>query len=189
MKLVLASSSQARRKALDLLGLQYEVIPSHFDEKSIRDSDPLVLAKKLSEAKALEVGKMSPDAAVVVAADLFVTLDNKIFEKPGTVKDAVDMLKTFSDRRLDIIAGLAVLNTETAKMLSTVEVCTVKFRELTDNEIMNYVAKYPVMQFAGAFDGDGMLRFADHLQGNYNFQSGLPMNKLILFLRENGLSV
>ncbi len=189
MKIILASQSQARRKALNLLGLQYEVIPSHFDEKSIRDSDPLVLAKKLSEAKALEVGKVSFDAAVVVAADLFVTLDNKIFEKPRTVKEAVDMLKTFSDKRLDIIAGLAVLNTETTKMLSTVEVCRVKFRKLTDEEIQNYTTRHPVMQFAGAFDGDGMLRFAEHLEGNYNFQSGLPMNKLILFLRQNGLSV
>ncbi len=188
MRLILASQSQPRRKALDLLGLQYEVIPSHFDEKSIRNDDPLQLARKLSEAKALEIGKNNQDA-LIVAADSFITLNKKIYEKPANNNEAIEMLETFSGKNLEMISGLAVLNTAKNKMLSTVESCTIKFRKLTEGEIADYVARYPVTRFAGAFDGDGVVRFADHLNGNYNFQTGLPMNKLILFLRENGLQV
>jgi predicted house-cleaning NTP pyrophosphatase (Maf/HAM1 superfamily) len=43
MRAVLASESQSRRRALDILGLTYEVRPSAIDEKSIRDSDPAAL--------------------------------------------------------------------------------------------------------------------------------------------------
>lgn len=43
MKVVLASESQSRKRALDILGLTYEIHPSTIDEKSIRDSDPAAL--------------------------------------------------------------------------------------------------------------------------------------------------
>jgi septum formation protein len=55
MRIVLASESQSRKRALDILGLAYETCPSGLDEKSIRDSDPIALVRKLAEAKARKV--------------------------------------------------------------------------------------------------------------------------------------
>ena len=52
MKIVLASESPFRRRALDMLGLEYEVSPSRIDEKAIRDENPLELTRKIAEAKA-----------------------------------------------------------------------------------------------------------------------------------------
>jgi predicted house-cleaning NTP pyrophosphatase (Maf/HAM1 superfamily) len=43
MKVVLASESQSRKRALDILGLTYEDHPSTIDEKSMRDSDAVAL--------------------------------------------------------------------------------------------------------------------------------------------------
>ena len=40
MKIVLASESASRRRAMDILGLIYEVHPSRIDEKAIREEDP-----------------------------------------------------------------------------------------------------------------------------------------------------
>lgn len=188
MEIILASQSSFRRKALDLLGLQYEVIPSHFDEKTLRHNDPVQLAKQLSEAKAREVGKNHKEA-LVIAADLFVTLNGKIYEKPASAEEAVEMLGAFSGRELEIISGLAVYNAISGRMLSCAETCTVKFRKLTEFEIQDYVSRYPVVKFAGAFDVDGLMRFGEHINGNYGFATGLPMNKLIEFLRENGVKV
>ena len=55
MKLILASESQSRKRALDLLGVPYEVRPAAIDEKAIRDPGPAALTKKLAEAKAWKV--------------------------------------------------------------------------------------------------------------------------------------
>ena len=44
MKVVLASESQSRKRALDMLRLTYEH-PSTIDEESIRDTDPAALTK------------------------------------------------------------------------------------------------------------------------------------------------
>lgn len=187
MQIILASQSLFRRKALDILGLQYKVIPSNFDEKSLRHSDPLELAKKLAEAKALEVGKNNA-SAIIIAADLFVTLNGKIYEKPANEKEAVEMLAAFSSNSIEIISGLAVYNTASKKMLSSTDTCTAKFRKLNNHEIQDYVSRYPVTKFAGAFDSDGLLRFAESVNGT-SFQTGMAINHLILFLRENRVKV
>src|SRR5260370_38527545 len=97
MKVVLASESQSRKRALDILGLTYEIHPSTIDEKSIRDSDPAALTKRLAEAKARKVASAFDDA-VVVSADAVVGKNSKIFEKrPGT-KEGVQILHEMSCR-------------------------------------------------------------------------------------------
>jgi septum formation protein len=188
MKIILASQSIFRKHALDILGLNYETIPSKFDEKSVRDHNPQALAKKLSEAKAKEIGRNKSNA-IVIAGDLFVVFKQKIYGKPQNKPEALRMLKSFSGNWLHIIAGVAVYNSKTKQMLSSVQKYAVKFRNLMDYEIKNYIARYPVLTFSAAFDGDGLLRFAEHVEGNYPFLTGFPMQALIILLRKNGLRV
>ncbi|MBI4214533.1 septum formation protein Maf [archaeon] len=188
MRIILASQSVPRRKALDILGLKYDVIPSSVDEKAIRDTDPYALARKLSEAKAKAVGESNP-SSLVIAADCLVVCDQKVYEKPASTDEALRMLKGFSGKTVEIIGGLAVYNSTNGKMLSTVEKDIVKFRQLTDHEVKDYVSRYHVTKFAGGFDGDGLVRFAESCSGKNCFLLALPMNELILFLKENGVTV
>ena len=188
MRIILASESKFRKKALEILGLKYETQPSDLDEKSIRDSDPYKLAKKLSEAKAKDVGNKE-SGSIIIAGDLFIVFNDKIYEKPADEKEAFDMLKSFSGNKSDIICGVAVYNSKSKKMLSSAEKSTVKFRKLKDYEIKDYISRYPVLKLSAAFEGDGLLRFAESIEGKYPFLAGLPLNELILFLRENGLKV
>jgi MAF protein len=188
MRVVLASESQSRRRALDILGLRYEVCPSAIDEKSIRDSDPAALTKKLAEAKAWKVAGALQDA-VVVSGDAVVAKDGKILEKPRSNEEAWEFLRKLSGSAFQFVTSLAVLRSDTRKMLSTVEVSEIKFRQLIEPEIRDYVGRYPVLRFAGAFEGDGVLRFADSVSGSYNFVTALPVSRLAVFLREQGVEV
>jgi len=74
-------------------------------------------------------------------------------------------------------------------MLSTVETSQIKFRRLEDHEVHDYVSRYPVLRDAGAFEGEGVLRFADSVAGSYNFITALPVSRLAVFLREQGIEV
>ena len=188
MKIILASQSSSRKKALDLLGLEYEIVPSNIDEKAIREDDPYKLARMLSEAKARGVGEKQENS-IIVAGDLIATVNGKLFEKPKDKKDAFEMLKMFSGNEMNILGGLAVYNSKTKKMLSYVGKCTVKFRGLTGPEIKDYISRHPVLKFGAALDDDGLLRFIEHLEGEYVIRTAFPMNKLIPFLRENGVKV
>ncbi len=188
MRIILASQSPFRKHALDVLGLSYKTIPSNIDESLIRHKNPNRLAQLLSEAKAKRIGQEQQNS-IIIAADLFVVHKNKIFEKPDDEDHAKEMLGSLSGERFDIITGLAVYNSDTGRLLSTSESCKVKFRNLSDFEINDYVSRYPAVKCAAAFEADGLLRFAEHIQGNYNFKTAIPVNKLILFLRENGINI
>jgi septum formation protein len=188
MKIVLASGSQSRRKALDLLGLAYEIYPSAIDEKTIRDSDPAALTQKLAEAKAWKIADSVQDA-IIISGDAVVSKNGRIFEKPQSNKEAAEFLRELSGSTFHFVTSLAVIRTDTRRMLSTVESSEITFRPLADAEIRDYIAKYPVMNFAGAFEGDGVLRFAERVAGSYNFITALPVSRLAVFLRELGVEI
>ena len=187
MRIIVASQSQFRKKAFATLGLEFETVPSNFDEDSIQDGDPKELARKLAEAKARTVGEHHE--AIILSGDLFIVFEGNIYGKPKDEIEAFEMLKTISGNEFEILSGVAVYNSKNQNMLSTVEVTKVRFREMSDEEINKYISSYPVCKFAAAFDGDGMLRFAEHVEGAFVFTAGWPMNRVILFLREQGVDV
>ena len=188
MKIVLASESQFRRRALDMLGLAYETCPSGIDEKTIRDNNPAELTRKLAEAKAWKVAGERPDA-VVVSGDAVASKGDRIFEKPRSKAEAAQFLRELSGSEFQFVTALAVFHSQTRRMLSTVETSDISFRPLVDREIEAYISKYDVLSYAGAFESDAVLRFADRISGSYNFVTALPVSRLIVFLREQGVDV
>ena len=187
MKIILASKSRDRKKALDIIGLKYSVKPSNFDEKSIRNKSPKKLALLLAKAKALTF--KDEKNAIIISGDLFIVFKNKIYEKPTTKKQAFNMLKGFSGKIVKIIASTVVLNTKTKRILSSVDTHKMKFRKLTDYEIKNYISNNPVMDFSAGFDGNGQLRFGKSGTGSYAYMTALAIDKVIEFLRKNNINV
>jgi MAF protein len=186
MRIILASQSPFRKKALDLLGLKYETIPSNFDEKTIREKNPMLLAKKLSEAKARTVGANEKDA-IIISADHFVVFNGRIIEKPVSKQEAISFWQSFSGKKIDIVAGVSVYNSSTKKMNSAVGKHTVKWRKIEPYEMEDYVSRYPVTTLAAGFEGDALLRFAEKSHGEYPFLTGLPLSRLVFLLRKNGI--
>ena len=185
MDLILASGSKFRRQALNLLDVDYEVIPSEIDERSIRHSNPKLLARKLAEAKAEDVGKSLNGDNLVIAGDLFVLFQDSIYEKPETEDEAVEMLRTFSGEMLEIISGVSVFNTKTNDLKTALGQTKITFRNISQREIEKYVSNYPVVELAGGFEKEGVLRFSSEVHGDLSFLTGMPLNKLIHLLQEN----
>jgi septum formation protein len=173
---------------MDILGLAYEITPSEIDEKAIRDPDPFVLTKKLAEAKARKVASQFTDS-VIVSGDAVVEKGGKVFEKPKDLDQAAAFLRELSGSTFRFITSLAVMRTDSNKMLSIAEGSEIRFRPMIDREIRDYISRYPVLRFAGAFEGDGVLRFAEHISGSCNIITGMPLCRLPIFLRELGIDV
>ena len=178
MKVVLASESASRRRALDILGLVYEVCPSGIDQKVIRDQDPQKLAPLLAESKARKIAQIVQDA-IIVAGDAVVSKHRKIYERPIDAAEAFAFLNGFSGETVEFITAIAVMNSATGKLSTAVQRSAIVFRKLHDSEITDYIRRYDVLKFAGGFDGDGVIRFADHVSGSYNFATGLAINDLV----------
>jgi predicted house-cleaning NTP pyrophosphatase (Maf/HAM1 superfamily) len=45
------------------------------------------------------------------------------------------------------------------------------------------------LNYAGAFESDAALFFADRISGSYNFVTALPVSRLIVFLRAQGVNI
>ncbi|HWC20359.1 MAG TPA: Maf family nucleotide pyrophosphatase [Terriglobales bacterium] len=188
MRIVLASESEFRRQALDMLGLTYEVRPSGIDEKTIRDRNPAELTRKLAEAKAWRVAEDCPDA-IVVSGDAVACKGNRIYEKPRSKAEAAEFLRELSGSQFQFVTALTVVHSGTTKMLSTVETSDIAFRPLVNREIESYIATHDVLRFAGAFESHAVLRFGERISGSYNFVTALPVSRLIVFLREQGVEI
>jgi len=188
MKIVLASESPFRKRALDLIGVPYETRPSHLDERAIRDHDAVRLTRRLAEAKAHKIAAEFGDA-LIVSGDAVAAMGARIYEKPSSREQAAEFLREFSGNHFQFLTSLAVFHTRTRRMLSTVEVSDIFFRPLLEREIQRYVNKYDVLNYAGAFENDAVLMFADRIAGSYNLGTALPPSRLILMLREQGVEI
>ena len=188
MKIVLASESQFRRRAMDMVGVPYETRPASIDEKAIRHDDAAQLTRQLAEAKAWKVAEECPDA-VIVSGDAVAAKDGKIYEKPRDLDEAAQFLREFAGSEFQFVTSLAVLHAPKRKLLSAVEISNITFRALREREIQDYIHKYAVLKYAGAFESDAVLKFAEKVSGAVNIGTALPVSRLISLLREQGVEV
>lgn len=182
-RIILGSQSKIRQKAMKLLNLSYECIPANINEKAIRDPDPLKMAIMLSKAKAQAIADKG-EQGIIITSDAFMVFQGRIVEKPTSLGEAHEMLKAFSGNFYTFVTGLAVLDTFTGKMRSSAATCNIYLRVLDQEEITDYCERYPVLSFAGAHEGDGVSRFSERIEGNYNFDTAIPMKDLVRFLHE-----
>lgn len=120
-RIVLASGSPRRREILKMIGLNFDVESSRFEENLDKSSfsHPCEYVKENAKQKAIEVwerlskqnqkpqANMCPD--LVIGADTVVTLFDEIMEKPRDEEDAYDMLKKLSGNQHTVFTGVALI--------------------------------------------------------------------------------
>ena len=189
-KLVLASTSPYRRELLNRLGLPFEVANPRADESPLPDETPENLALRLSEVKARAVALAYPDA-LIIGSDQVATVDGKIYGKPGTHERAVAQLRELSGKTVNFFTGLCLFDAKNG----TAEVrgipTLVKFRELSDTEIENYLKRETAYDCAGSAKSEGLgIALLASMQGDDpNALVGLPLIALCDMLRNKGVQI
>lgn len=181
MNIILASQSPRRRELLELFKLPFTVRVADIDETMDTDSSPFDEVARVSQAKALAVPRDGDD--IVIAADTIVVLGNTILGKPKSEADAVRMLSALSGQDHQVMTGLTVLRGETC--VSCTEVTDIHFRELSQKEILAYVATGEPMDKAGSYGiQGGAALFAEKMVGDYYNVMGLPVCRLRMILND-----
>ena len=183
-KLILASTSSTRKRLLTEAGLVFDIDSSSYEEDMSLPLPPKELAMYLSRGKAESVAK-NYKHEIVIGADTFVVYDNKIFGKPHTPERARETLKTLSGQQHSIITGFTIIDTENDKTISRAVESKVFFRNLTDEEIDEYIASGEPLKRAGAYsilENGG--KFIEKIEGSKSNIAGLPMEELQKALEE-----
>lgn len=181
--LILASSSPRRKELLSLLGYEFKVVKSNFDEDSINEIDPSELVKKLSYHKAFSVQKDYPND-VIIAADTTVYVNNQILNKPKDEEDAFRMLKYLSDVKKHYVAtGVCIISGN--KIHNFIEKTTVYFHNNTDQEILDYINTKEPLDKAGAYgiQGRGSV-LVKKINGDFFNVMGFPISKINRLLKK-----
>lgn len=182
-KVILASASPRRAELLKNILQNLEVEPSRVDESTIRAKTPAQFAVKAAEAKAKDVAARHKNA-VIIGADTIVVLGQQVLGKPKDKKDAIRILKALSGKTHRVITGLAVIDTETGKLLSHTETTKVKMKKLPLKEINDYVKTGSPLDKAGAYGIQEIeAMFVERIEGDYDNVVGLPVGALLKLLR------
>jgi len=181
--IILASSSPRRKEILSSIIKDYKVIPSNIDEQSInipryKKSYPEMLAV----AKATDVSLLHP-TDIVIGSDTIVYIDNMILGKPKDYDDAYYMLKLLSNRTHQVITGVSIIKDH--HIHSFTSIAKVRFKRLSNQEIIDYIKTNEPMDKAGAYAVQGIgSKFIKKIKGDFYTVMGLPKEDLIKKLKE-----
>lgn len=195
MLLILASSSPFRKAILEKLRIDFKATAPNINERRKNGETPFNLVNRLSKEKALEVAKSH--SGLIIASDQVATLgngnneDDEILTKPGSHENAFLQLKKSSGKTITFLTGLVLLNTETLKIQTHVELFKVTFKQLSDNQILSYLKKEDVLNCAGSFKSEGLgIALFSRMEGNDpNSLIGLPTIQLIKMLAKENVHI
>src|SRR2546428_1559921 len=105
--IVLASGSPRRRQLLEMIGLEFRVVPPEVDESLGPAEQAEGYVTRLAREKATTVAGRER-GAVVLAADTTVVLRGTIFGKPANPEEAAEMLRQLEGRKHQVMTAVAV---------------------------------------------------------------------------------
>jgi MAF protein len=149
-RLILASGSPRRRQLLSLLSIPFVVKTAHVDERQLAGEPPTELVLRVSQAKALAIGKARPDE-LVVAADTIVVLAGEVLGKPADPDGAAHMLRRLRGRSHFVYSGMCIWHPASQRMVQELSESLVWMRDYTDAEIAEYVDSGDPLDKAGAY--------------------------------------
>ena len=180
--LILASQSPRRRYLLEQAGIEFSVIPSSFDENSVKPSSPDVYVRQLAESKARDISEQYA-GSWVIGADTIVFIDGNILGKPDSRGEARSMLERLSGKTHQVLTGYCICCHSIGRLFSDVVKTEVRFKKLTAREIDWYINSGEPFDKAGAYGIQGIGTFlVRRINGSYTNVVGLPVCEVMDFL-------
>lgn len=182
--IILASGSPRREELLKKICAEFLIEPCDAQEITIAEN-PTSLAVTNAKIKAETIAKKFPQDTVI-GADTIVVLEGKIFGKPEGEQGAFNMLKTLSGKRHEVITGLALV--KAGKTFTATETTEVFFGEMSDEDILNYVATGEPLDKSGSYAlQGGTAQFIEKINGDWSNVVGLPLYRLRLLAKSAGV--
>lgn len=174
-RLILASASPRRLELLRQIAIVPDAIaPAEVDETPHFREAPVVLARRLAEAKARAVAPRFA-GALVLGCDTVVACGRRALPKAADEGEARRCLALLSGRRHRVIGGLCVIGTD-GRAYRRLVTTAVAFKRLETVEIEDYIASGEWLGKAGAYAVQGRAAaFVSKIIGSYSNVVGLPL--------------
>jgi septum formation protein len=175
------------------MGLRFRVLEVEEEDVTLGSAlSPGASVERKALAKGLTAAE-SVRRGLVLAADTAVFAGDKVLGKPRTGAQAASMLRLLSGREHRVYTGVALLEVRRGGIVQQLvahEVTEVRFRRLSEEDILSYVETGEPMDKAGAYgiQGKGGM-LVESIEGSYENVMGLPLSLVARMLEEMGFSV
>jgi septum formation protein len=178
-RLILASSSPARRELLERAGYSFTIQPANIDEPSgVGFTDPRSLVEHIAWLKAAAVAPRF-DEGLVLAADSLGWLRGRPIGKPADELDARRILRLLSGTEHELWTGVCLWRRPGDVQITWQEASRVRVEPLSDAMLDSYLATRTWQGCSGAYaiqeQGDPYVKV---IAGSVTNVIGLPMEKL-----------
>ncbi|MCM8765005.1 MAG: Maf family nucleotide pyrophosphatase, partial [Candidatus Omnitrophica bacterium] len=177
MRIVLASQSEQRKDLLRQIFADFDVVVPDVEELMDEALDPVEIAMLNAKKKARTVAERIIDKdCLIISADTVVAINDRILGKPSDFNSAFEYLKILSDTLHRVITGCCLFFPAENKIMADYEVSYVKFRKLSEQQIVSFLKKDSFLDKAGGYAvqeiGD---EFVEEIRGSYDNVVGLPV--------------
>ena len=189
-QLVLGSSSIYRRELLQRLQIPFVISNPDIEETPLPDEKPEVTAVRLAVAKARAVAITHP-GALIIGADQVAILEDLQLGKPLNRENATRQLQHVRGKEVVFFTALCLLNSRTDSLQTRLVPSHVKFRQLSDQQISNYLDKEQPYHCAGSAKAEGLgIALIEHIiSDDPSALIGLPLVALVDMLTHEGIEV
>lgn len=183
-RLILASTSQVRKKILTESALKFEVMAPLYDEdnekKNLPKMSPKKLALFLAKQKALSISEKFPKA-YVIGSDQVCEFQKKEISKSKNAKEALTQLKQFNGKiHFQNNAVVVALNGKI--IFENFSRVTLQMRQMSEAEIERYVKLDKPWGCAGSYKYESLGKHLfEKISGDYFSVLGLAIQPLLAF--------
>lgn len=187
-QLHLASSSPRRQEILTAMGLRFSHAGVDIDESRHEDEAVDDMVMRLAREKAFAADNGKHGEIPILGADTIVVLGDRVFGKPASKEDALDMLAALSATAHRVLTAVAVVTgDELGTAMSDTEV---RFRDISPDEALAYWQSGEPAGKAGAYAIQGLGGiFVESVNGSYSGVVGLPVFETADLLHQAGIEI
>lgn len=181
--ILLGSKSPRRRELLEMLRIPFNSIVIGIKEEYPASLPPTEVPEYLARLKAQAFADRLDCRELIITADTVVICDEEILGKPRNAEDAGKMLRKLSGKSHLVVTGVCVSTADRTESFSSTT--TVRFAELTDEEISYYVDNFMPLDKAGAYGIQEWIGgvAVSGIDGSFYNVMGLPIHRLYQLLK------
>lgn len=181
---ILASKSPRRAEILNMIGIDFKVIPSNIKEDFNNDIMPQKIAEELSLEKAKKISTEYP-ADIIIGADTLVVSNGQIFGKPKNKVESRLMLKALSDSSHKVITGITLINENIGAIKTFNDTTEVFVSKISNSDVDYYIENFNTFDKSGGYGiQEWFSVWIKKINGCYYNVMGLPVSKFYKHLLE-----
>ncbi len=187
-RIILGSSSLSRKDCLELLGVDFSIKKSDFEENLSKSdfSSAEDYCLETCRNKMLDLTEKMKDEEnydILITADTIIkNIDNQILEKPKDLQEHIEFLKSYSNSEITVITAMILrIKTKNGYVVDSCVETAKMFYDFIDEEFIKiFIDQEPESRnCSGGFKIEGMLKLViNRIEGDPEIVRGLSTRSL-----------